>query len=210
MRKVVALLVAAAAALAAFGVAQAAQSGASKRTAICHRTKSNAAGKAYKRLLVSKAVLRGHRRHAADIIPAPARCPRLALTPTQGGTELTATMTGVAEVPLGDPDGTGTASIRLIRNAGIACFTLTVRNIQLPATASHIHKAPLGQAGAVVIPLTPAPDANGSSKGCVPVVTEGKVDRALVNAILATASDYYVNVHTNDHPAGAVRGQLSG
>jgi hypothetical protein len=210
MHKLTATLVAALVALAAFGAAQAARRTTSKRTAICHRTRSNAPGKAYVRIRVSKSVLKAHLKHAADIIPAPAKCPRTPLSPTSGGTELTAAMTGLTEVPVGDPDGTGSASIRLIRNAGIACFTLTVSNIQLPATASHIHKAPVGQAGNVVIPLTPAPDSSGSSKGCVSVLTAGKVDRALVNAILDTPSDYYVNVHTSDHPAGAVRGQLTG
>jgi hypothetical protein len=210
MRKLTATLVAGLVAFAAFGAAQAARSSGARKTAICHRTKSNAAGKVYVRLRVTKAQLKGHKKHAADIIPAPARCPRTALSPTSGGTELTATMTGLTEVPVGDPDGTGTATIRLIRNAGIACFTLSVSRIQLPATASHIHKAPVGQAGNVVVPLTPAPDSTGASKGCVSVLTAGAVDRALVNAILATPEDYYANVHTSDHARGAVRGQHSG
>lgn len=192
--------------LGAFAVTQTATPGAErtlKKTKICHRTKS--AKTPYVKITVrTKAALRGHMRHAADIIPAPAGpCPRTVLTPTTGGVVLTATMTGAAERPgPGDPDGTGTATIRLRAGQGQACFAITVQNITLPAAGAHIHKAPVGEAGDIVVPLT-APGASGSSSGCV------TVNRTLVGQILQTPSDYYANVHTTDFPAGAIRGQLS-
>jgi hypothetical protein len=77
-----------------------------------------------------------------------------------------------------------------------------VSNILLPATAAHIHQAPAGVAGPVVVPL-PTPDASGMAKGCI------TVQRSLVEAILANPAGYYANVHTTDFPAGAIRGQLS-
>jgi len=57
------------AALVALGVAQAAPTSGSAKTKICHRTK--AGKKPYIKLSVSKSVLKGHLKHAADIIPAP-------------------------------------------------------------------------------------------------------------------------------------------
>src|SRR5438876_11291669 len=97
-------------ALAGFAAAQAATQ--ATRTTSCHRTSS--ATKPYVKLTVTKSVLQGHLRHPADIIPAPAGgCPRVVLSPTRGGQALTTSLSGSNEVPAGDPDGTGTATIRL-------------------------------------------------------------------------------------------------
>ena len=100
-----------------------------------------------------------------------------------------------------DPDGSGTASIRLNLGQGEVCFNLTVSGIA-PATAAHIHVAPAGVAGPVVVGLT-AP-TSGSSNGCI-----SGVDRDLIKAIIQNPEQYYVNVHNTEYPAGAVRGQLS-
>jgi hypothetical protein len=115
-----------------------------------------------------------------------------------------AELTGAAEAPgPGDPDGSGTAMIRLDPSQGEVCFVLGVANIELPATAAHIHVAPVGEPGAVVVPLDPAPDASGSSSGCI-----SDVDRSLIRNIIQNPDQYYVNVHNAEFPDGAVRGQL--
>lgn len=120
-----------------------------------------------------------------------------------GGRPLTATLTGAAEVPPGDPDGSGAALITLNQGQGEVCWEITVSDIILPAAAAHIHIAPVGVAGPIVVPLS-APDASGVAVGC----TTG-VDRQLIKAIRQNPADYYVNVHTSDFAPGAVRGQLS-
>lgn len=119
------------------------------------------------------------------------------------GRPLSATLTGAAEVPAGDPDGTGTANATLNHGQGEVCWAISVTSITLPAIAAHIHVAPPGVAGPVVVPLSP-PDATGFASGCV-----SGVNQDLVKAIIQTPETYYVNVHTTDFPAGAVRGQLS-
>jgi CHRD domain len=171
------------------------------RVTLCHRTAS--ASHPYVRITVApRASLQGHLRHAADIIPAPADgCPTVALSPTQGGTVLTASLKGSNEVPPADPDGSGTATFRMIRGAAQICYQLSVKDIMLPATAAHIHVGAAGVNGPIVVPLT-APDASGSAAGCA-VTT-----RALVAAILDNPAGYYANVHTTDFQAGAIRGQL--
>jgi hypothetical protein len=121
-----------------------------------------------------------------------------------GGRSFQTSLSGAAEVPgPGDPDGSGSARITLNQGRGTVCWQIEVANITLPTTAAHIHSAVAGVAGPIVVPLGP-PDANGQSSGCAT-----GVDRALIKAIRKHPSEYYVNVHTSDFPAGAVRGQLA-
>jgi hypothetical protein len=169
-----------------------------KKTTICHW-----AGKKYVKISVGARALKGHMHHARDVIPAPAQCPtQLQPASKTGGRPLTATLTGAAEVPgPGDANGTGTATLRLNQGRGKVCFVLTASNITLPATGAHIHVGASTVAGDVVVPLTP-PDASGISGGCV------NAPRATIKAIRKNPSNYYVNIHTSDFPAGAIRGQL--
>jgi hypothetical protein len=126
----------------------------------------------------------------------------LAKPPVQGGggIPITVQMTGAAEVPgPGDPDGSGVASLTLNPGLGQICYSLTVENID-PATAAHIHRAPAGVAGPVVVPLA-APSA-GTSSGCVDAGGD------LVREIRDNPAGFYVNVHNPAFSTGAVRGQL--
>ena len=121
-----------------------------------------------------------------------------------GGRRFSTTLTGEAEVPgPGDPDGSGTAVIRLNPGQGEVCWEITVSDITLPATGAHIHVGTATEFGPVVVGLIP-PDASGSSSGCT------SADRDLIKAIIQNPENYYVNVHTVPlYAAGAVRGQLS-
>jgi hypothetical protein len=109
-------------------------------------------------------------------------------------------MSGAEEVPPADPDGTGFARITLNVGQATVCWELTVANIQ-PAFAAHIHKAPAGVNGPVVVGLSPP--TSGSSSGCT------TADPVLIQDIIDNPEQYYVNVHNSDFPGGAVRGQLS-
>ena len=115
---------------------------------------------------------------------------------------LFAGLSGDQEVPgPGDPDGTGfTAVFEIDAVAGTLCWFIEVHNIA-PATAAHIHEGEAGVAGPVVIPLTPPTE--GFIEDC------GTADPSLLAAILASPGSYYVNVHNEEYPDGAVRGQLN-
>ena len=71
-------------------------------------------------------------------------------------------LSGAAEVcptapgTCGGP-GTGTATITIDRNARTLCYTITTQNVALPLLAAHIHEAPVGEAGPVVVPLFTQP-----------------------------------------------------
>lgn len=118
-----------------------------------------------------------------------------------GGRRLSTVLTGAAERPgPGDPDGTGTAELRVNPGQREICYTLTVSGID-PARAAHIHEAPVSAPGPIVVEL--AAPTDGSSSGCVTVSRELALD------ILRNPEDYYVNVHNAPFPAGALRGQLA-
>ncbi len=111
---------------------------------------------------------------------------------------ITVTMVGGVEFPPGDPDGTGTARFLIDPATDRVCFLLVVSGVDLPFFAAHIHQAPPGEPGPPVVNL-PAP-VNGRSQGCV---TDPDAD-----AIVADPGDYYVNVHNQPYPGGALRAQL--
>ena len=102
----------------------------------------------------------------------------------------------------GDPDGVGDALLTINVGQNEICWETSVSNITLPATASHIHHAVAGVRGPIVIALSP-PNASGVAHGC-----RSDVDRDLLRDIMEHPADYYVNVHTSDYPAGAIRAQL--
>ena len=125
----------------------------------------------------------------------------LASHPGEGGRPLWTELTGAAEAPgPGDPDGSGTARLWLNQGQEEICYELPASDIE-PANAAHIHVAPAGVPGPVVVPR--AAPTSGSSSGCA------AADAKLIKAIRQNPAAYYVNVHNADFPAGAIRGQLS-
>lgn len=111
-------------------------------------------------------------------------------------------MDGGQEAPdPGDEDGGGVARILLTPGKSRVCWTIQVEQIQLPATAAHIHEAPAGDPGPVVVTLSP-PDETGHSEGCT------EASKTLLRDIRDHPEEYYVNVHNAPFPGGAVRGQL--
>ncbi len=116
---------------------------------------------------------------------------------------LNVSMTGIQEVPgPGDADGNGTAEIRVAPGEGQLCWSVYARGIDA-ATAAHIHRGAAGSAGPPVVTLT-TPDSAGRSEGCA------TIDPGLAREIATRGHDFYLNVHTQPHPAGAIRGQLRG
>ncbi len=102
----------------------------------------------------------------------------------------------------GDRNGYGSATI-IVLGIDSLCYAVLVDLIDTP-TAMHIHERLAGSNGSVVIPLT-APDSGdpGAISGCI---TE--IDPALLRQLRATPARFYVNVHNNTFPGGAIRGQL--
>jgi hypothetical protein len=120
------------------------------------------------------------------------------------GRPFSTTLTGAAEVPgPGDPNASGTAFVSLNQGRDEVCFDLSWAGIDGTVTAAHIHVGVAGVAGPVVVPLfVGAQSGTGRAIGCVSVSAE------LIKAIRKDPANYYVNVHSDVFPAGAIRGQL--
>jgi hypothetical protein len=124
-------------------------------------------------------------------------------------------LTGAAEVPgPGDPDGSGTMALRLNQGQARVCWEADATNIDVP-TIAHIHIGDEATAGPIVLTLwgmplnadpttTPAGVSEFPASACVE-----NVDTDLIKAIRQNPDDYYVNIHNDPFPAGAIRGQLS-
>jgi hypothetical protein len=119
-----------------------------------------------------------------------------------GGRPFSTTLSGPAEVPAGDPDATGNATVWINPGTGTVCYEWSVSNAATPIAAAHIHRGVAGVAGPVVVPLPPTGQSSGS--GC----TTG-VDRSLALDIIRHPWNFYVNTHNSPFPAGVARGQLS-
>ena len=100
----------------------------------------------------------------------------------------------------GEPDSSGMIEVMLNPLTGEVCWTITQLDINDPNnefTLLHIHVGPAGVDGPIIVPLT------NTINGCV------FGDIADVELICESPADFYVNLHTADAPAGAIRGQLA-
>ena len=116
------------------------------------------------------------------------------------GPKFHANLTGANEVPPADPDGTGVAHLAVASALNTLCADLKVQDIG-SVTAAHIHRGAAGVNGPPVVTLS-APDDDNDSDDC------DVVNDAVLDEIVANPAGFYVNVHTADHPNGAIRGQL--
>ena len=107
------------------------------------------------------------------------------------------TLSGAEEVPPVNTQASGTSRIAVIGDKTIS-GSVEVRN--LDATAAHIHLAPKGQNGPVIIPLV----KTGENAWSVP----GNTILSSAEFDAYRAGNLYVNVHTAANPNGEIRAQL--
>lgn len=127
-------------------------------------------------------------------------------------------LTGLAEIDdqgeddNGDPDAKGSANLLQVDERTV-CYGFMVRGTDTPAGV-HVHRGVAGENGPIVLEFANVPkDAGGApsgdpgaSSGCKVVATPEEMDA--LRRIRKNPAGYYVNIHTQTFPDGAVRGQL--
>lgn len=103
---------------------------------------------------------------------------------------------GDQEVPPTVTPATGFATVELNDTEDFLSISLTFQDLLAPQTAAHIHRAPPGVNGPVIIPLP-----LGSFTAFLAAI--GPADVAELEA-----GTLYINVHSQLFPGGEIRGQL--
>jgi hypothetical protein len=96
----------------------------------------------------------------------------------------------------GDLNGYGVATLLIDDVANTISWNIDVGDIALPLTGAHIHQGDASVAGPILI--------NFSSS----LTGSGLFDTDLA-AVVANPGGFYVNLHTSEFPAGAIRGQIA-
>ena len=99
----------------------------------------------------------------------------------------------------GDEDATGTFRALVYPSDGTVCWDLAVSGIE-NAFVAHIHAGGVGHTGAPVLGFPV--NSDGSAHGCRTIDRQAAID------LFVHPEDYYVNVHNQEFPRSAVRGQL--
>ncbi len=138
-------------------------------------------------------------------------CMLVALLASPGATvradnaNYTAHLTGdqeVQAVPV-ETRAQGQAILRL-NDDGTVYYKLIVANIT-NVKAAHIHVAPEGQNGPVLVGLYSNPSGIGRYSG---ILAEGRFTPTEAFLEALEAGNLYFNVHTTQYPAGEIRGQV--
>jgi hypothetical protein len=110
-------------------------------------------------------------------------------------------LSGAAQVPPLTIAGKGTATITWNPSTRVVTWDITDSSLTGPVTMAHFHNGQEGKNGPVVIWLTKKGKATSGA-------IKGKTTLTPAQAKQFEAGDWYINVHTKDHPAGEIRGQV--
>ena len=134
-----------------------------------------------------------HRRTLAAAVAATL----FTLTSAAFADDVKVSLTGAQEVPPVTTQAKGSGTIKIGDDKSVSG---SIETSGINGNAAHIHMAAAGQNGGVIIPLAKSGD-NGWNVPAGAKLTDAQYDAF-------KKGDLYVNVHTKEHPAGEIRGQL--
>lgn len=148
----------------------------------------------------------------ATATPTPSTTPSPSLTPTPAAaTVFHATLTGDQETPPNLSAATGTAVFTLSAEATTLTYDISVSGIDpQQITAAHIHVAPPGTPGAIVLSLSAgrAGTSFHGTLGAADLLGAPGVTTFAAFVAKLRAGETYVNVHTQNFSGGEIRGQI--
>lgn len=112
-------------------------------------------------------------------------------------------LSGAQQVPPVETQGKGMADITFDPSSRVVTWDITYSGLSSPVTMAHFHgPAAPGKSGPVEVWLTKKGEpVSGPIKGEATLTPE--------QAKAFEAGELYVNIHTKDHPAGEIRGQVT-
>ena len=113
----------------------------------------------------------------------------------------TAMLNAEQEVAEVNSDATGLATFNLSKSGMEVNYRVVAQGLTGPIMMAHLHNAPAGVDGPVVVDLGDGIDGNVISGSFNPADFENLLEQMM-------AGDIYINVHTAEFPAGEIRGQL--
>ena len=130
-------------------------------------------------------------------------CVAWAGSATAASVKIKAQLTGAEQTPPVMTKGTGTASLTWDASTRVLTWHINYSGLSSAATMSHFHNGANGAkcGGPVVIWLTKKGEPVKS-----PIT--GKATLTPEQAQQLEAGSFYINVHSTDHPAGEICGQV--
>ena len=130
---------------------------------------------------------------------------------------LSATLSGDKEVPPVDTNATGSAGFSQPHLSNMS-YGIQLSDIE-KVTAAHIHQGKDGKNGPVIVTLFKVENDTGTGPVKGQLINGSIINDMLEGALkgksvevdlikLIQDGDAYVNVHTTEHPDGAIRGQI--
>lgn len=114
----------------------------------------------------------------------------------------TVPLSGAQQVPVVATKGSGEAHLTYDPSTRVVTWDITYEDLSSPATMAHFHgPAAVGKNAGVRVWLTQRGKAVSS-----PIKGEATLTPA--EAQQFTAGEWYINLHTKDHPGGEIRGQV--
>lgn len=110
-------------------------------------------------------------------------------------------LTGAEQAPGVMTKAKGTAYLTWNPSTRVVTWHIVYKDLSSPATMAHFHRGTMGQNGPVVIWLTKKGETVKSPINGKATLTEDQAKEF-------EAGDWYVNLHSKDHPAGEIRGQV--
>ena len=115
----------------------------------------------------------------------------------------TVDLTGAAQVPPVQTSGSGKADLTYDASTKTVTWSITFQGLSGEATMAHFHgPAAAGANGPVTVWLSKKGEQMSS-----PIKGEATLTPAQASEF--SAGQWYINVHTKDHPAGEIRGQVT-